>query len=99
MHARVDLCLTLSIPREGLRSGRRVGTVIAYLLLGYARCPKLTLPFAIATVIGAFAPVCSRRVFEHATLRLVGAILAPGKRTLTSVLRGMGRSDDEHFQT
>jgi hypothetical protein len=57
-----------------------------------------TLPLAIATVIGAFAPVFSRRVFEHARLLMVGAILAPGKRTITSVLRVMGRSDDEHFQ-
>ena len=44
-----------------------------------------TLPLAIATVIGAFAPVFSRRVFEHAKLLIVGAILAPGKRTITSV--------------
>jgi hypothetical protein len=57
-----------------------------------------TLPLAIATVIGAFAPVFSRRVLEHARLLMVGAILAPGKRTITSVLRVMGRSDDEHFQ-
>jgi hypothetical protein len=55
-----------------------------------------TLPLAIATAIGAFAPVFSRRVFEHARLLMVGAILAPGKRTITSVLRVMGRSDDEH---
>ena len=58
-----------------------------------------TLPLAIATVIGAFAPVFSRRVVEHANLLSVGAILAPGKRTITSALRGMGRSADEHFQT
>jgi DDE family transposase len=57
-----------------------------------------TLPLAIATVIGAFAPVFSRRVFAHVKLLIVGAILAPGKRTITSVLRVMGRSDDEHFQ-
>jgi DDE superfamily endonuclease len=57
-----------------------------------------TLPFAIATVIGAFAPVFSRRVFEHAKLLIVGAILAPGKRTITAVLRVMGRSNDEYFQ-
>ena len=29
---------------------------------------------------------------------LVGAILAPGKRTVTAVLRVMGLSDDRHFQ-
>jgi len=29
---------------------------------------------------------------------LIGAILAPGKRTVTSVLRVMGLSEDKHFQ-
>jgi hypothetical protein len=58
----------------------------------------LTLPLAMATVIGAFAPLFSRRVFEHATSLVVGAILTPGKRTVTSVLHVMGRSHDEHFQ-
>ena len=57
-----------------------------------------TLPLAIAIVIGAFAPLFSRRVFEHAKLLIVGAILAPGKRTVTAVLRVVGRSDDGHFQ-
>jgi hypothetical protein len=57
-----------------------------------------TLPLAIATVIGAFAPGFSRRVFEHAKLLIVGAILAPGKRTITSVLHVMGSSADGHFQ-
>jgi hypothetical protein len=59
----------------------------------------LTLPQTIATVIGAFAPMFSKRIFEHATLLLVGAILAPGKRTVTAVLRVMGRSHDQYFQT
>jgi hypothetical protein len=57
-----------------------------------------TLPLAIATVIGALAPLFSRRVFEHVKLLIVGAILAPGRRTITAVLRVMGRSNDEHFQ-
>jgi hypothetical protein len=58
----------------------------------------LTLPQAIATVIGAFAPMFSERIFEYAKLLLVGAILAPGKRTVTSVLRVMGSNHDRHFQ-
>jgi hypothetical protein len=57
-----------------------------------------TLPMAIATLIGAFAPLISRRVFEHTKLLVVVTILAPGKRTVTFVLRVMGRSGDEHFQ-
>jgi hypothetical protein len=57
-----------------------------------------TLPCATATMIGAFAPLFSIRVFERAKLLLVGAILAPGKRTVTAVLCVPGRSDDSHFQ-
>jgi DDE superfamily endonuclease len=58
----------------------------------------LILPPTLAMVIGAFAPMFSQRVFEHVKLLIVGAILAPGKRTVTSVLRVMGQSDDRHFQ-
>jgi hypothetical protein len=57
-----------------------------------------SLPFAITIVIGAFAPLFSKRVFALAKLLLVGAILAPGKRTVTAVLRVMGKSADTHFQ-
>ncbi len=49
-------------------------------------------------VIGAFAPLFSKRVFALAKLLLVGAIVAPGKRTVTAVLRVMGKSADAHFQ-
>jgi hypothetical protein len=56
------------------------------------------LPCAITMVIRAFAPLFSKRVFEHAKLLLAGAILAPGKRTVTAILRVMGKSADGHFQ-
>jgi hypothetical protein len=58
----------------------------------------LILPHTLAMVLGAFAPMFSKRVFEHVQLLMVGAILAPGKRTVTSVLRVMGKPDDRHFQ-
>ena len=58
----------------------------------------LTLPRAIADTILPFAELFSKRVFEHAKTLLVGAILAPGKRTVTSVLRVMGKSAETHFQ-
>ena len=51
------------------------------------------------TLIAAFAPVFSRRVWRHVQVLLVGAILAPGKRTVTALLRVMGLSDERHFQT
>jgi DDE superfamily endonuclease len=58
----------------------------------------LILPGPIVMVLGAFAPRFSKRIFEHVKLLVVGAILAPGKRTVTSVLRVMGRSQDPSFQ-
>lgn len=58
----------------------------------------LIFPGSIVRVIGAFAPMFSKRIFEHVKLLVVGAILAPGKRTVTSVLQVMGRSQDQSFQ-
>ena len=40
----------------------------------------------------------SERVWEWAKILLVGAILAPGKRTMTSALRVMGLSQERQFQ-
>ena len=45
------------------------------------------LPLAILTVSGAFAPLVARRLLMHVKRWLVGAIRAPGKRTVTAVLR------------
>ena len=59
----------------------------------------LTLSKEYLTLISRFAPVFSRRVWQHVQVLLVGAILAPGKRTVTAVLRIMGLSRDRHFQT
>lgn len=58
----------------------------------------LTLPNDYSTLISVFAPVFSSRVWQHAQVLLQGAILAPGKRTVTAVLRVMGLSHDKHFQ-
>lgn len=55
------------------------------------------MPDTIISLIAVFAPLFSDRVWCHAQLLLVGAILAPGKRTVTAILRVMGRSDDAHF--
>jgi hypothetical protein len=57
------------------------------------------LPEESIAILGMFAPVFSQSVFAHAQLLLMGAILAPGRRTVASVLRIMGRADDPHFQT
>lgn len=57
-----------------------------------------TLPFEVLHVIVCFAPLFSKRVWEHAKVLLIGAILAPGKRTVTSVLHVMGLRHETHFQ-
>jgi hypothetical protein len=56
------------------------------------------LPTWINTVLTAFKPLFSNRVWQHTQILLIGAILAPGKRTITSVLRIMGLSFETHFQ-
>ena len=58
----------------------------------------LTLPETYCTLISDFALVFSKRVWRHAQVLLIGAILAPGKRTVTSALHVMGLSDEQHFQ-
>jgi hypothetical protein len=58
-----------------------------------------TLPAGFAKLILPFACLFSKRVFQSAQVLLAGAILAPGKRTVTSVLRIMGLSQERHFQT
>lgn len=58
----------------------------------------LTLPPEYCTVIMAFAPIFSRCIWPQVQVLLVGAILAPGKRTVTAVLQIMGLSHDRHFQ-
>jgi hypothetical protein len=58
----------------------------------------LTLPKKYDTLISTFAPLFSKRIWAQIQVLIVGALLAPGKRTVTSVLRVMGLSDEEHFQ-
>jgi hypothetical protein len=56
------------------------------------------MPCEFVSLIVAFAPLFSKPVFRHAQLLLMGAILAPRKRTVTSALRVMGLSQEKHFQ-
>jgi hypothetical protein len=57
-----------------------------------------TLPTGFAQLTLAFAPLFSKRVFQSIQVLLFGAILAIGKRTVTSVLRVMGLDQQAHFQ-
>jgi DDE superfamily endonuclease len=58
----------------------------------------LTVPIELRQLIVRFAHLFSKRVWEHAKVLVVGAILAPGKRTVTAALRVMGLSEEAHFQ-
>jgi DDE superfamily endonuclease len=55
------------------------------------------LPDAIIQVLAPFAPLFSDRVWLHAQLLLLGAMLAPGARTVTAALRVMGLAREDHF--
>jgi hypothetical protein len=55
------------------------------------------LPEAIILVLAPFAPLVSSRVWLRAQLLRLGAILAPGARTVTAVLRVMGLARERHF--
>jgi hypothetical protein len=55
------------------------------------------LPEAIILVLAPFAPLFSHRVWRHAQVLLVGAMLAPGARTVTAALRVMGLAAERHF--
>ena len=55
------------------------------------------LPHRFASVIIAFAPLFVHRSWRHAQTLLIGAILAPGRRTVASLLRIMGRSHKRDF--
>ena len=57
-----------------------------------------SLPSRFAEVILTFAPLfLQQRTWDHAGMLLIGAILAPGQRTVTSLLRIMGLSGERRF--
>src|SRR3954468_9029496 len=55
------------------------------------------LPSRFATVILNFAPLFYHRSWRHAEVLLIGAILAPGTRTVASLLRICGLMRERHF--
>ena len=57
----------------------------------------LRLPTRFAAVMLSFAPLSFQRSWRHAEVLLIGAILAPGKRTVTSLLRVTGFARERHF--
>lgn len=55
------------------------------------------LPTRFADLILCFAQLFRQRTWRYAQELLMGAILAPGIRTVASVLRVLGRSHERHF--
>src|SRR3712207_1768576 len=56
-----------------------------------------TLPKEMIRVLTLFAPLFSKSVFQHVQVLVAGAILAPGRRTVSSALRAMGLDQHKRF--
>ena len=57
----------------------------------------LRLPARFAAVILCFAPLFRQLTWRHAQVLLIGAILVPGQRTVTSILRVSGLGWERRF--
>jgi hypothetical protein len=57
----------------------------------------LTLPIAIMALVEPFRPVFHESTWSKVQVLLVGSILAPGKRTVTAILRVVGLADEAGF--
>lgn len=58
-----------------------------------------TLPADYLSILTVFAPLFSKCLWTHVQVLVVGAILTPGQRTVTAILRIMGLGHERHFQT
>jgi hypothetical protein len=56
-----------------------------------------SLPSEMIVLLAPFAQLFSERVWLHAQVLVLGALLAPGKRTVSSCLRVMGLALERHF--
>src|ERR687893_1328096 len=56
-----------------------------------------TLPATMIRLLVPFAPLFSKRVWQNAQVLLMGAILAPARRTVSSALRAMGLDRHKGF--
>ena len=57
----------------------------------------LILPAPFINLLQPFAPLFHTRTWHKAQVLLIGAILTPRKRTVTSALRVMGLAEDTNF--
>ena len=58
----------------------------------------INLPSDFAPIILAFQPMMLNRTWQRAVVLMVGAILAPGQRTVCGILRIMGLGQEKQFQ-
>lgn len=58
----------------------------------------LTIPQEMMPVILPFVALFSETVWDYAQILLLGAVLAPGKRTVSAALTVMGLKDDPQYQ-
>ncbi len=58
----------------------------------------LPLPEDIFAPLASFAPVFARRVWRYMPVLVVGAILAPGRQMVSTVLRTIDLGEIRHFQ-
>jgi hypothetical protein len=56
-----------------------------------------TLPATMIRLLTPFVPLFSKRVWQNAQVLLTGAILTPGRRTVSSALRAMGLGQLKRF--
>lgn len=56
-----------------------------------------TIPETFETLLEPYCQLFSARVWHHAQVLLVGAILSPVQRTVAAAMRVMGLSEEKHF--
>jgi hypothetical protein len=57
-----------------------------------------TLQDEYSTILGSFAYLFSKRIWERVQILLAGAVLSPAEQTVTAALRAVGLSEEKHFQ-
>lgn len=57
----------------------------------------ITFPEEFSKQISVFAPLFSKKVFEHAKVLLLGTLLVVGRRTVCSALRAVGLQSEKRF--
>lgn len=57
----------------------------------------LNIPEEFSAQISVFAPLFTKKVFQHAKLLLMGTLLVVGRCTVCSALRAVGLEQEQQF--